>query len=83
MFLSPPSSPPVVENSVTYSQRWISGSPVMMNQERYMAGSPVMMNQQRYMAGSPVMMNQQRYMAGSPVMGMNPCTPYGNGRFMY
>ncbi|CAF0877332.1 unnamed protein product [Rotaria sp. Silwood1] len=39
---SPPPSPAMVENSVTYSQRWLTGSPVMMNQQRYLAGSPVM-----------------------------------------
>ncbi|CAF2381867.1 unnamed protein product [Rotaria sp. Silwood2] len=39
---SPPPSPAMVENSVTYSQRWVTGSPVMMNQQRYLAGSPVM-----------------------------------------
>jgi hypothetical protein len=59
----------MVENSITHTQRWITGSPVMMNQ-------------QNYLSGSPVMMNQQRYLAGSPVMGMNPCLPYGNGSFI-
>ena len=40
--LSTPVSPVMVENSVTYAQRWVNSSPVMMNQQRYMAGSPVM-----------------------------------------
>ena len=66
---SPPPSPVMVENSVTHTQRWITGSPNMMQQ-------------QRYMAGSPVMMNQQRYLAGSPAMGMNPCVSYGQRPFM-
>lgn len=78
---SPPPSPVMVENSVTHTQRWITGSPVMMNQQSYLGGSPGMMNQQRYLAGSPVMMNQQRYLAGSPAMGMNPCMPYGAGPY--
>jgi hypothetical protein len=80
---SPPPSPVMFENSITHTQRWVTGSPDMMNQQRFMGGSPNMMNQQRLMAGSPVMMNQQRYMGGSPAMGMNPCISYGNnGPFM-
>lgn len=79
---SPPPSPVMCENSVTYTQRWTTGSPAMMNQQNYMRGSPVMMNQQNYLRGSPVMMDQQRYMAGSPAMGMNPCSPYGNNPYM-
>jgi hypothetical protein len=39
---SPPPSPVMFEQSVTHSQRWTTGSPVMMNQQRYVAGSPVM-----------------------------------------
>ena len=78
---SPPPSPVMFETSVTQTQRWTTGSPVMMNQQRYLAGSPVMMNQQRYLAGSPVMMNQQRFLAGSPAMGANPYQGYGNGPF--
>ncbi len=77
---SPPPSPVMVENSITHTQRWITGSPVMMNQQNFRSGSPVMMNQQMYGSGSPVMMNQ-RYLAGSPAMGMNPCLPYGNGSY--
>ncbi|CAF3678406.1 unnamed protein product [Rotaria socialis] len=65
---SPPPSPVMVENSVTYTQRWVDSSPAIMNQQSYRAGSPVMMNQQSYRVGSPVMMNQQSYRAGSPVM---------------
>lgn len=65
---SPPPSPVMFETSVTQTQRWTTGSPVMMNQ-------------QRYLAGSPVMMNQQRFLAGSPAMGANPYQRYGNGSF--
>jgi len=39
---SPPPSPIMFEQSVTHSQRWLTGSPVMMNQQNYLAGSPVM-----------------------------------------
>jgi hypothetical protein len=39
---SPPPSPVMFEQSVTNTQRWVTGSPVMMNQQRYLAGSPVM-----------------------------------------
>ena len=40
--LSAPASPVMVENSVTYAQRWVNNSPVILNQQRHMAGSPVM-----------------------------------------
>ena len=39
---SPPPSPVMFEQSVTHTQRWVTGSPVMMNQQRYLAGSPAM-----------------------------------------
>jgi hypothetical protein len=65
---SPPPSPVMVENSVTYTQRWTTGSPAMMNQQNGLVGSPMMMNDQRCLAGSPVMMNQQSYRSGSPMM---------------
>ncbi|CAF3387737.1 unnamed protein product [Rotaria socialis] len=91
---SPRASPVIFEQSVTHSQRWITGSPVMMNQQRYAVGTPVMMNQQRYAVGTPVMMNQQPsavgtpvmmngqpYFPGSPAVGMNGYASYGNGSF--
>lgn len=80
---SPPPSPVMVENTITHTQRWITGTPAMMNQQQQqISGSPVVMNQQQYMSGSPVMMNQQRYLAGSPAMGMNPCASFGNYSYM-
>lgn len=39
---SPPPSPVMFEQSVTHTQRWVTGSPAMMNQQRYLAGSPAM-----------------------------------------
>ncbi|CAF1123652.1 unnamed protein product [Adineta ricciae] len=79
----PPSPPPVmIENSVTYTQRWVTGSPVMMQQQRQLAGSPVMMQQQRQLAGSPVMMMQPQPSYGSQFGGMNPYGAYGNGSYV-
>lgn len=37
---SPPPSPVIFEQSVTHTQRWITGSPVMMNQQQYTTGTP-------------------------------------------
>ncbi|CAF0772050.1 unnamed protein product [Adineta steineri] len=91
---SPPPSPVMVENSVTYTQRWIqqdrqaAGSPQMFQQQRQMAGSPLMFqqNQQRQMAGSPVMFQQnqqqQRQMAGSPMMFQQNQQPQYSGMGM-
>ncbi|CAF4215201.1 unnamed protein product [Rotaria sp. Silwood2] len=39
---SPPPSPALVENSVCHTERWVTGSPVMMHRQRFLAGSPVM-----------------------------------------
>ncbi|CAF3077499.1 unnamed protein product [Rotaria sp. Silwood2] len=39
---SPPPSPALVENSVCHTERWVTGSPVMMHRQRSLAGSPVM-----------------------------------------
>lgn len=38
---SPPASPVMFEQSVTNTQRWVTGSPVFMNQGSYVAASPV------------------------------------------
>jgi hypothetical protein len=39
---SPPPSPVMFEQSVTHTQRWVTGSPVMMNQQQYVVNSPAM-----------------------------------------
>ncbi|CAF2376111.1 unnamed protein product [Rotaria sp. Silwood2] len=39
---SPRASPVMFEQSVTHTQRWITGSPVMMNQQQYYVGTPAM-----------------------------------------
>ena len=39
---SPPPSPIMFEQSMTHTQRWVTGSPAMMNQQHYLAGSPAM-----------------------------------------
>lgn len=49
---SPVASPVMFEQSVTHSQRWMTGSPVMMQQPRYLAGSPAMgMNPMMFYGG--------------------------------
>ncbi|CAF4979096.1 unnamed protein product, partial [Rotaria magnacalcarata] len=76
---SPRASPVIFEQSVTHSQRWITGSPAMMNRQQYAVGTPVMMNRQQYAVGTPVMMNGKPYFPGSPAVGINGYASYGNG----
>ncbi|CAF2111148.1 unnamed protein product [Rotaria magnacalcarata] len=78
---SPRASPVIFEQSVTHSQRWITGSPAMMNRQQYAVGTPVMMNRQQYAVGTPVMMNGKPYFPGSPAVGINGYASYGNGSF--
>jgi len=66
---SPPPSPVVYEQSVTHTQRWITGSPAMANQ-------------QSYASNSPVIINQQSYPASSSATGLNSYGSFGNGSFV-
>ena len=93
---SPPPSPVMYEQSVTHSQRWVTGSPAMLNRSGSFGGSPLMMNQPNNYVSSSAVMNQPNNYGGAPmmfggqpgyysspsVMNMNPYGSYGSGYFV-